>query len=245
MKKATLFVFALLCTTLGMAQQYQMHVKLNNGTVVDYDVANVESVTWSEKTSEGQGTHEYVDLGLSVKWATCNVGANSPEEYGDYFAWGETEPKGEYNWSTYKYCNGSRDTMTKYCTYSSYGTVDNKETLEPEDDVAHVKWGGDWRMPTRAEQDELRHNCTWTWASRYGVNGYIVKGPNGNSIFLPAAGWRYNSSLICSGLDGSYWSSSLYALDSYCAFDIYFDSSRVYAPYGSRYDGKPVRAVCP
>ena len=88
--------------------------------------------------------HEYVDLGFpsGLKWATCNVGANNPWEYGGYYAWGETEEKSNYDWSTYKWCNGSKDTMTKYCTDSSYGTVDNKTVLEPEDDVAHVKWGG-------------------------------------------------------------------------------------------------------
>lgn len=240
MKKTILFVFALLCTTLGMAQQYQMHVKLNNGTVVNYNVADVESVTWSETP-----IHEYVDLGLSVKWATCNIGANSPEEYGDYFAWGETEPKEEYNWSTYKYCNGSRDTMTKYCTYSSYGTVDNKETLEPEDDVAHVKWGGDWRMPTFEELHELRNNCTWTWTSRNRVEGYIVTGPNGNSIFLPAAGFRDGSSLDGAGSSGYCWSSSLSTSYSFGAYGLYFNSGGVYADGSNRYYGQSVRAVCP
>ena len=107
--------------------------------------------------AQTENGHEYVDLGLPsrIKWATCNVGATTPEEYGDYFAWGETEPKDNYDWSTYKWCNESNATMTKYCTDSSYGTVDNKTVLELEDDAAYVNWGGNWRMPTKAELDEL------------------------------------------------------------------------------------------
>ena len=170
--------------------------------------------------------HEYVDLGLpsGLKWATCNVGANNPWEYGGYYAWGETEEKSNYSWSTYKWCNGSYDSLTKYCTSSSYGTVDNKTVLDPEDDVAHVKWGGSWRMPTKAELDELRNNCTWNWTTLNGVNGYTVTGPNGNSIFLPAAGYRYGSEAYYRGVYGSFWSSSLYSSDSNFAYYLYFYS---------------------
>ncbi len=105
--------------------------------------------------------HDYVDLGLpsGTFWATCNVGAMNPEDYGDYFAWGETEPKSYYDWSTYKYCNGSSSTITKYCSDSEYGTVDNKYTLEAIDDAATVNWGGDWRIPTIEEQAELTGAC--------------------------------------------------------------------------------------
>ena len=163
-----------------------------------------------EATSPVNG-HEYVDLGLpsGLKWATCNVGASSPEDYGGYYAWGEIEEKENYSWNTYKWCNGSSTTFTKYCTNSRYGTVDNKTVLDPQDDVAHVKWGGSWRMPTEAEQDELRYNCTWTWTTQNEVNGYKLTGPNGNSIFLPAAGYRVGTSLDDSGSNGYYRSSSL------------------------------------
>ena len=191
--------------------------------------------------------HEYVDLGLSVKWATCNVGANSPEEYGDYFAWGETTPKTTYFWSTYKYCNGLYDTMTKYCTDSYYGTVDNKTTLELTDDAARVNWGGKWRMPTKAEQDELRDtdNCTWTWTTQKGVKGYkVTSKKNGNSIFLPAAGYRSNDNLICAGIWGSYWSSSLSSYSCHDAYSVFFSSSYVNCSDYSRHDGRSVRAVC-
>ena len=191
------------------------------------------------------GNHEYVDLGLSVKWATCNVGASKPEEYGDYFAWGETEPKSTYSWSTYKWCNGSYDTQTKYCTKSSYGTVDNKTQLELSDDAARANWGGSWRMPTRAEQDELRENCTWTWTTQNGVNGYkVTSKKNGNSIFLPAAGYRYDSSLNLAGSHGSYCPSSLDSGSPYNAYILYFYSNYLDCYISNRYIGFTVRPVC-
>lgn len=209
--------------------------------------------------------HEYIDLGLpsGLKWATCNVGANKPEEYGDHFAWGETEPyyteghsqdkpcsnwktnKTGYDWASYNWCNGSYDTQTKYCTSSSYGTVDNKTVLDPEDDAAHVNWGGDWRMPTKEEQDELRTKCTWIWGSHNGIDGYTVVGPNGNSLFLPAAGDRHDSGLYYAGSDGLYWSSSLDSDRSNDAFCLYFYSDLVDWGRNYRYIGHSVRPVCP
>ena len=191
------------------------------------------------------GNHEYVDLGLSVKWATCNVGASKPEDYGDYFAWGETTAKTTYSWSTYKYCNGSYNTLTKYNNSSSYGSVDNKTVLDKEDDAAAVNWGGAWRMPTKAEQDELRQQCTWTWTTQNGVNGYTVTGSNGNSIFLPAAGYRGGSSLYRAGSDGYYWSSSLYTDYPDYACVLYFNSDNVDWGYYDRGCGHSVRPVCP
>ena len=185
-----------------------------------------------------------VDLGLSVKWASCNVGANSPEEYGDYFAWGEVKPKSVYNWSTYKYCNGSDNTFTKYNSDSRYGRVDNKSTLEAQDDVATANWGGAWRMPTKAEQDELRKKCKWKWTSLNGVNGYKVTGPNGNSIFLPAAGCMDGTSLNFVGSGGDYWSSSLRTSDPNYAYYVSFYLSNVSRSSLSRYRGRSVRPVC-
>ena len=189
--------------------------------------------------------YEYVDLGLSVKWATFNVGASKPEEYGNYYAWGETETKSTYNWSTYKWCNGSSTTLTKYNNSSSYGTVDNKTTLDASDDVAHVKWGGNWRMPTKAEYDELlnSNNCTWTWTTQNGVNGYRVTskktGYTNKSIFLPAAGW-YNSS----GYNTEkcvYWSKSLsIPQGAYLIFGNTWESNA-----SNRNVGCSVRPVCP
>ena len=177
-----------------------------------------------------------------IKWATCNVGANSPEEYGGFYAWGETEEKSNYEWSTYKWCNGSENSMTKYCTNSDNGTVDNKTVLDPEDDVAHVKWGGSWRMPTSAELEELYNNCTWTWTAQNGVNGYRVTGSNGKSIFLPATGYRYDAAISFGGGYGFYWSSSLYE-HSYSGFYMYFDAGSNVRVGTYRYNGLPVRPV--
>ena len=159
-----------------------------------------------------------VDLGLSVKWANANLGATAPEDYGDYYAWGETETKENYSWKTYKWCAGTLDSLTKYNPWEprtvakefvSYGTVDNKYTLEETDDAAHVRLGGKWRMPTDAEWTELRTKCTWVWSNQNGVSGFKVIGPNGNHIFLPAAGLRENTQLKCGGSDGIYWSSEI------------------------------------
>lgn len=156
---------------------------------------------------------EAVDLGLSVMWGSFNVGADYPEDYGDYYAWGETEPKTNYDWPTYKYSNGSAYSLTKYCVNVSNGNVDSKTTLDIDDDVAYVKWGGNWRMPTKEEFQELSDNCTWEWTTINDVYGYKVtsnkSGFTGNSIFLPAAGYHHKSGYYNSGSNGYYNSSSL------------------------------------
>ena len=186
----------------------------------------------------------YVDLGLSVKWATYNVGATYPEEYGSYFAWGEVEPKNVYSWSTYKWCKGSYDTQTKYCNKSMYGTTDDKTVLEASDDAATANWGGSWRMPTDAELTELHTECTWTWTTKNGVNGYRVtsnkEGYTDRSIFLPAAGYRYNSDLYKAG-SLYYWSSSLHTDNPSYAWYSGDVSGNVY----TRNYGLSLRPVCP
>jgi hypothetical protein len=190
---------------------------------------------------------EYVDLGLpsGILWATRNVGANSPEDYGDYFAWGETQPKSNYDWSTYKWCNGSSDTLTKYNTQSNYGTVDNKTTLDLSDDAANANWGGSWRMPTDAEITELREQCTWTWTTQNGVNGYkVTSQSNGNSIFLPATGHYHNNTLKLQGSSGDYWSSSLDTRIPPLAWEFGFGSDTVKKDDYSRLYGLSVRPVC-
>ena len=211
-------------------------------------VAYGEEVSFTTRILTGsENSYTWVDLGLSVKWATCNVGANKPEEYGDYFAWGETEPKSTDGMSTYKWCNYTTYyTLTKYCTNRSYGTVDNKTILEAADDAARANWGGSWRMPTKAEQDELRNNCTWTWTTQNGVNGYkVTSKSNGKSIFLPAAGYYLDSSFNPTGSSGHYCSSSLYTGDPYYAFVLDFSSSYVVWGNCNRSYGWPVRPVCP
>ena len=206
------------------------------------DKSNGDGSTSVSGVSEG---HAYVDLGLSVKWATMNVGADSPEDYGDYFAWGETQPKDVYNWDTYKWYDGNSGTQTKYCTDSDYGTVDNKTILELSDDAANANWGGSWRMPTKEDQEELYTQCSWTWGQKNGVSGYTVTGPNGNSIFLPAAGFRYTSHLSKAGSSGFYWSSSLATGLSNNAFDLSFGSSIVVSDCYYRDYGRSVRPVLP
>ena len=206
-------------------------------------------VTVSSGTTPDPGNHAWVDLGLpsGTKWATCNVGANSPEEYGDYFAWGETEPKDYYDWSTYKWCNGSSDTMTKYCIHSEYGYngfTDGLTELLPEDDAATANWGSPWHMPTRAQQDELREYCTREWTQLHGVNGTLVTGPNGNTVFLPAAGCRWNEDLNDAGSYGYYWSGSLSTSYGYSAYNLVFNSVWAWYNY-NRSRGRSVRAVRP
>lgn len=194
-----------------------------------------------------------------------NVGASSPEEYGDYFAWGETEPYYEagyaqsespvwksgkesgYYWPSYKWCNGDSNKLTKYCTKSNYwdgtGPMDNKMVLDPEDDAAHVNWGSSWRMPTLDECRELLDNCTWEWTSQNGVNGRKVTGPNGKSIFLPAAGYRDGTILYSVGSFGLYWSSSLYSGSPYYACYVGFSSDGCNWDDSDRYRGFSVRPV--
>ena len=155
---------------------------------------------------------DWVDLGLpsGLLWATRNVGADSPEDYGDYFAWGETSPKSIYDWSTYRYCNGDYDQLTKYCSLSNYGYngfTDNLTTLQPGDDAASANYGG--RTPTKEEWEELMDHTTSQRTTQNGVNGLRFTGSNGNSLFLPTAGYRWGSSLYCDGAGGYYWSSSL------------------------------------
>lgn len=193
--------------------------------------------------------HEYVDLGLpsGTLWATTNVGANNPEDYGSYFAWGETKTKEMYNWSTYKWCKGSINTLTKYCRESENGFngfTDGKNELDPEDDAAYVNWGKSWRMPTIDQQRELVNNCTWTWTTRNGVGGHLVTGPNGKSLFLPAAGTYWSNSLSGGGSWGRYLSRNIDNDYSFHACYMYFTSNFLQAyNYDYRYEGYTVRAV--
>ena len=193
--------------------------------------------------------HAYVDLGLpsGLLWATCNIGADAPEDYGDYFAWGETQPKNYYDWSSYQYCNGSINTLTKYCNSSIYGYngfTDNLTTLLPEDDAATANWGNYWRTPTKEEWQELYNHTICTRTTQNGVNGRLFTASNGNSLFLPAAGFPDGSNLSLTGSYGSYRSSSLDTGSPYNAWYYYFNSSYYYMSFGSRDYGFTVRPVC-
>ena len=212
-----------------------------------FEFVAMEDITLTARFAELSANVHAVDLGLSVKWACCNVGATNPEEYGGYYAWGETEEKSDYSPDTYKWYkyDGSDYSITKYCTDSYYGRVDNKTVLDPEDDVAHVKWGSSWRMPTSGEQKELLNECTWKWTELNGVNGYRVTGPNGNSIFLPAAGYRSGAGLGGRGTFGYYWSSSLgYMYSSGYAYYLDFVDDNHYWGLDTRSGGQSVRPVC-
>ena len=170
---------------------------------------------------------EAVDLGLNVKWACCNVGATTPEGYGDYFAWGETSPKSSYT--------------SDNC--STLGASMSDISGNPQYDAATANWGGSWRMPTKAEQQELLNNCAWTWTSLNGVKGWRVTGPNGNSIFLPAAGYRHRSSSLDVGSNGLYWSSTPGEDGDYDAYVFDFHSEDRDWGRTSRYFGHSVRPV--
>ena len=200
--------------------------------------------------NEFVATSGAVDMGTSVKWAAYNVGATRPEDYGDYFAWGETETKSNYNWSTYKWCNGGYNKLTKYCPadktdyWDVSGSPDNKIVLDLEDDAARANWGGTWRMPTDEEWTELITSCLWNWETYEGVNGRMVYCfETGNAIFLPAAGRWYDSNLGYAGSVGLYWSSSLDTGDPVNAWDVRFDSSDVNRRDRNRYYGHSVRPV--
>ena len=235
--------FAVQLTGLSAGTTYYVRAYAKIGGTYRY--GNMLTFTTPDDGSNG---HAYVDLGLpsGLLWATCNVGADNPEDYGDYFAWGETQPKDYYNWSAYQHCNGSNSTMTKYCTDADYGNdgfVDNQTTLFPEDDAATANWGGNWRMPTREECQELLDNTTQTWTTQNGVNGCLFTASNGNSLFLPAAGYRLGSSLDYAGSIGYYWSSSLHTGQSDSARLLGSLSDGCYMGYSYRVFGRPVRPV--
>ena len=219
-------------------------------------VAYGDEVTFTTKERLYIDGYEYVDLGLpsGTLWATHNIGATTPEGYGDYFAWGETEPKRFYVWERYKYCEGTEKTLTKYCTNSEYGRVDHKQILEPMDDAAQVNWGGRWKVPSEADADELLENCIWTWDTINNISGCKVQGKNGNYIFLPAAGssWNPNSYFVM----GEYWCNSILSRgnisdESYEGIPnnafIFKIVERDYSSYGSflsRENGCTIRPVC-
>ncbi len=190
---------------------------------------------------DGKHPHQ-IDMGTGVKFACCNVGASSPIGYGDYYAWGETSTKSNYAWSTYKWCNGSSSTMTKYCDDSSYGTFDSKTQLEISDDAARANWGGTWRMPKQEEWSKLKSNCSWNWTAIRSIKGYKVRASNGNSIFLPASGNHNVESAYSTGSGGYYWSSSL-SWGPYAIY-LFFSSYSIEPTYRSeRYYGYSVRPV--
>lgn len=265
-------------------------------TLVAGKACRVVANEWADKTTGIEKSYEWVDLGLpsGLKWATMNVGATSVTDYGKYYAWGETKGYGEedpsnsvnysynsdssyvkkfFDWETYKWATVPILSMAKYCIDPSFGTVDNKSTLEPEDDAATQNWGGAWRMPTHYELTELANNCYWVWTKSYndsGIAGYIVyaaKNPSDGGlfveiknssesyslsdthIFLPAAGIRYAKART-NGSQGHIWSSSLATYDDLCAWCLNFGPTTIDKIYRNSHEeeyrcvGLSVRAVC-
>ena len=216
-------------------------------------VKKILNIFSKKLTTTKTDTPQYVDLGLpsGLKWAKCNIGATSETDYGYYFQWGDIEDKSnsDCSWESYHYCNGSSTTLTKYCTNSSYGTVDNKTTLETEDDAATQIMGGDWRMPTSDECGELINNTINEWISDYngtGVSGrkFTSKTDTSKYIFFPAAGGCYQRSAYDVGYYGDVWSSSLNISSPYSAWYLVFNSVNCsMGRFGSRYYGKSVRGV--
>ena len=199
--------------TLLSGKQYTVNVLVHDSGI--QVIISAEINNWDdggEIPSASMAASEAVDMGLSVKWASCNLGATLPEEFGYYYAWGETQPKQDYSWATYAWCTGTSTSMTKYCLNANYGVVDNKTTLEAADDAAHVNLGNGWRIPTRDEWAELYANSTWTWTTYHGVLGGIitstVSGYEDKFIFLPAAG-RMDGTEHTTQDAGCYWSSTM------------------------------------
>lgn len=231
---------------------------MNKADISLLSILSLAFLMSSCKEQSSYNGHEYVDLGLSVKWATCNVGAQNPEDYGDYFGWGEVNPKDSYTWENYRYyASGHYDSVddgllfSKYTFEESFGKTDKKNILEQMDDAANNQWGGNWRIPTKDEFEELRTNCTWVWSNVNGVNGYKITsnkiGYTDNSIFLPAAGRRFDTTLSMDGNLGQYWSKNLKTDFDYIenqAWDFEFHNNNDMQEYWSfRYIGLPIRPV--
>ena len=253
-KDETTTIYFMMAPTNLSGETLELILSDEGGAYIQFDVAGKDFVAgkaYAYQLTEGKklaaSIPDYaVDLGLpsGTLWADRNVGADVPEAYGDFFAWGETEAKETYAWDTYSLCEGSNKTMTKYCSQTTYGTVDDKTTLDLEDDAAYVNMGEDWRMPTAAEQQELFTKCTCEWTTQNGVNGYKLTGPNNNSIFLPVAGYHTNKLYLNAGNVGYYWSSTLFPNYSYSANVLYFDSSSYkFDNRNNRCIGYSVRAV--
>ena len=217
----------------------------SEATTVIYTRVELETLQETKK--------EFVDLGLfsGTLWATCNVGASNPHDTGLFFAWGDTEGHGSdpsdgylFSWENYKWAEvAGQDTwFTKYCTDNSRGKdgfTDGKDELDPEDDAAYVNWGSQWRMPSKQQLDELKEQCTWTQTTLQEVNGYEVKGPNGNTIFLPTTSWRIDDMLIDGG---AYWSRTTNPESDGGAYYLGWDDWGWYE-YGGRLDGQCIRPV--
>lgn len=227
MKRIVIFVLSAI-VALWAVSQSRTPRKLRSKPKPTASVNPTSKPQVAEATSVSIAGHEYVDLGLSVKWATCNVGATSPSDYGGYYAWGETSTKTNY---TGENCKSDGKKM---------GDISGNATY----DAARAEWGGSWRMPTKAEMQELVDNCTWTWTTQEGTDGYKVTGKNGNSIFLPAAGHRYGKAIYNIGVYGGYWCSTPVEDDANSAYRLFFTNTpSSHVDTTSNDEGRSVRPV--
>lgn len=237
---------------------FTIEAKANKGYVFKYwsvnnQIVGIESVfrTKVDKDTEfrayfqNENTNvQAVDLGLSVKWADCNIGASSPEEYGDFFAWGEIAQKEsiDYFWERYKFCYGSYKELWKYNSDANLGYIDNKSILEKEDDAAYSVFGENWRLPSKGEYEELKSKCNWQWTQNNGVYGYVIEGLNGNSIFLPVTG--YFAGATHNIIDkGYYWCNENIAIATNDAYSLIFSQENVEIKSSARKNGLPIRSV--
>lgn len=250
-KPFTLICLVVLGLNCAAQNKKVMEFYLHGEQQLVVNMSGIDSVVWvARDTTPDEPQPEAIDLGLSVKWASFNVGAKKPEEYGDYFEWGEpTTSITIVNESTYRWYDINTKRLTKYCTDPAYGIVDNKKTLDPEDDAAHVAWGKEWRIPTIAQIDELITKCNWRWTTFNGINGYIVSSKkNSNYIFLPAAGFVAYTGIANCNIVGSYWSRSLFTEYSYdqgaCLLSISSEGVHGSRGWSSRFHGRSIRPVC-
>ena len=249
--KKLFYIAAVALLTLGMVSCHKDDDNTNNNTNnnTPTNPSNPTNPTDTTQIARQATQGAWVDLGLSVQWYSVNLGATTPEGYGDYYAWGEVWPRNVYSWANYTYGDYDSETSTytmyKYNTLESYGTVDNKTTLEASDDVATAVLGSGARIPTKAEWQELLDNTTAEWTTVNNVNGCKFTAANGSSLFLPAAGYRGGSSLYSGGTHGYYWSSSLNESYPGGAWNMFFSSDGQYVGSSRRNRGygQSVRAV--
>lgn len=227
--KKYIYSIILVSTQLSVSAQ-TVNVHFKNGQQIQYNADNVDYVDFSEKAETPTlSGGEVVDLGLSVYWSSCNLGTEKPEEYGDYYAWGETKPKNKYTKDNYSYYNANT------AEYSDIGENISNTSY----DAATVNLGNDWRIPTKDEMDELKNKCKWEWKQISGINGYRITGPNGNSIFLPATG-SYYSSVKSLNEDMNYWTATsaskttAYALQGHSSFYDVFSALYRHVGYSIR-----------
>ena len=251
MKKYLSLLMLLLGISFVCKAQLNLCVYSKDGEIARFLASNVDSISFVVPDSypvdpaNVVNDHEYVVLGLSVRWATCNIGAEYPGQTGNYYAWGEVNTKNWYSWATYKWSEGSEQTLTKYCTNENYGIVDNKITLDVSDDVARMEWGGRWRMPTQKEFKELLDNCSFKWTTFNTIYGYeVTSNINGNKIFLPLTGYMLESQVMTIPY-GYYWCSTLEASNSDNAMQLGFTDGWVRVISSSRFYGQPIRPVFP